>query len=199
MEKAQSINMFLCIKPCGVMEGISCHLCCLINHVIISLTFSAASPSLSVLLVMELLFTLASFWGAALVSKPAQWYILNNLVPGGLDTVCNSPAETRGWFLEVFCQEADLERGSGIAHSGGMWRWPRTETPLSGSYECLSALLSQCLSKDLQQEIHRQRKDKKESCIKNECRDRNMHLGTWLSMIGFPCKLWVRNYWDLQV
>lgn len=142
MEKAQSINMSLCIKPCGVMEGISCHLCCLINHVIISLTFSAASPSLSVLLVMELLFTLASFWGAALVSKPAQWYILNNLVPGGLNTVCNSPAETRGWFLEVFCQEADLERGSGIVHSGGMWRWPRTESPLSGSYECLSALLS---------------------------------------------------------
>lgn len=35
-----------------------------------------------------------------------------------------------------------MERGSGIAHSGGMWRWPRTESPLSGSYECLSALLS---------------------------------------------------------
>lgn len=87
MEKAQSINVSFCIKPCGKMEGISCHPCCLINHVIISLTFSAASPSSSVLLIMELLFTLASFWGVALASKPAQWHILNNLVPGGLNTV----------------------------------------------------------------------------------------------------------------
>lgn len=165
----------------------------------ISLTFSAVPPSLSVLLVMELLFTLASFCGAALVSKPVQWYILNNLVLGGLNTVCNSPAETRGWFLEVFCQEADLERGSGITQSGGMWRWPRTESPLSGSFVPLSSVISQCLSKDLQQEIHRQRKDKKESCIKNLHGDRNMNLDTWLSMIGFPCKLWVRNYWDFQV
>lgn len=134
--------MSLCIRPCGVMEGISCHPYCLVNHVIISLTFSAASPSLSVMLVMELLFTLASFWGAALVSKPAQWYILNNLVLGGLNTVCNSPAETRGLFLEVFCQEADLERGRGITHSGGMLRWLRTENPLSGSCVHLSALSS---------------------------------------------------------
>lgn len=124
------------------MEGISCHPCCLVNHVIISLTFSAASPSLSVLLVMELLFTLASFWGAALVSKPAQWYILNNLALGGLNTVCNSPAETRGWFLEVFCQEADLERGSGIAQSGGMLRWARIESSLSGSCEWVLSALS---------------------------------------------------------
>lgn len=124
------------------MEGTSCHPCCLVNHVIISLTFSAASPSLSVLLVMEILFTLAAFWGAALVSKPAQWYILNNLVPGGLNTVCNSPAETGGWFLEVFCQVADLERGSGIAQRGGISSWLRNESTLSGSCEPLSALSS---------------------------------------------------------
>lgn len=117
------------------MEGISCHPCCLVNHLIISLTFSAASPSLSLLLVMELLFILASFWGAALVSKPAQCYILNNLVPGGLNTVCNSQLR-----LEADFWEADLERGSGIAQSGGMLRWPRTESPLSGSCECPSAL-----------------------------------------------------------
>lgn len=38
----------------------------------------------------------------------------------------------------------------------------------------------------------------KEESIKNEHGDRNMNLGPWLSMIGFPCKLWVRNYWSLQ-
>lgn len=86
--------MSLCIKLCGVTEGTSCHPCCLLNQVIISLTSSAASPSLSVLLIMELLFTPASFWGAALVSKPTQWHILNNLVLGGLNTVSSSPAET---------------------------------------------------------------------------------------------------------
>lgn len=42
---------------------------------------------------MELLFTLPSFWGAALVSKAAQWHTLNNLVPSGLNTECNPPAE----------------------------------------------------------------------------------------------------------
>lgn len=96
LEKARSINMSLCIKPCGIMESISCHPCCLVNHVIISLTFGTASPSLSVVLIMELLFTQASFWGVPLVSKPEQWHILNNLVPGGLNTVCNSPAGTGG-------------------------------------------------------------------------------------------------------
>lgn len=64
---------------------------------------------------------------------------------------------------------------------------------------CTSQLCPLCLSKDLQQETHRQRMDKEESCVKNEHGVRNMNLGMWLSMIGFPCKLWVRNYWGLQV
>lgn len=90
-----------------------------------------------------------------------------------------------------------MERGSGIAHSGGMWRWPRTESPLSGSYEGLSALLSLSVLARTCSKKSTGRGRIRKSCIKNECGDRNMHLGTWLSMIGFPCKLWVRNYWDL--
>lgn len=82
-----------------------------------------------------------------------------------------------------------------VGCGGGRGLKPHSVGPMSASQLC--CLLVSC--KDLQQEIHRQRKDKKESCIKNECGDRNMHLGTWLSVVGFPCKLWVRNYWDLQV
>lgn len=100
----------------------------------------------------------------------------------------------------MFCQEADLERGSGgslrvVGHQDGRGLKANSTGPVSASQLCLLLVSWQGLAaRNPQAE-----EGWGESCIKNVYGDRNMDLGTWLSMIGFPSKLWVRNSWSLQM